>query len=147
DTVEEAPLVERTVGTAFAAGAIVRHHDDQGVVELAGVLEVVEDPTELVIGIGDEAGEHLRHAGEEALLVVTQRVPRTDGVEDRPRLAIRTGSRWLAVRVDGRELGVLREQAERLLSLEDASPDRLVSAVELPLVLVGPLLEDAVRRV
>ena len=53
----------------------------------------------------------------------------------------------LAVRVDRRELGVLGQQAELLLPLQDAGADGLVALVELALVLVGPLLGHVVRRV
>ena len=65
------------------------------VVELPGGLEVVEDATDLVVGVRDEAGEHLGHAGEQSLLVAGERVPRTHGVEHRPGLAVgpvRSGS-------------------------------------------------------
>ena len=117
------------------------------VVELARLLEVVEDATDLVVGVRDVAGEHLGHAGEQALLVVAQRVPRPHGVEQRPGLAVGTGALGLAVRVDRRELGVLGQQAELLLALEDAGADRLVALVELALVLVGPLRGHVVRRV
>ena len=92
DAVEEAPLVERAVGAALAAGAVVGDHDDEGVVELARLLEVVEHAADLVVGVRDEPGEHLGHAGEEALLVVAQRVPRAHGVEQRPGLAVGTGA-------------------------------------------------------
>ena len=91
DAVEEPPLVERAVRAALAARAVVGHDDDDRVVELPGLLEVVEHPAELVVGVRDEAGEHLGHASEQALLVVGQRVPGPDGVEQRPRLAVGTG--------------------------------------------------------
>ena len=65
---------------------------------------------ELVVGVRDVAGEHLGHAGEETLLVVVERVPRPDRVEHGPGLAVGTGGRGLAVRVDRGELGV-REAA------------------------------------
>ena len=61
-------------GAALAA-AVVGDDDDQRVLELPGVLEVVDHPPELVVGVGDVAGEHLGHAPEEALLVGAQRVP------------------------------------------------------------------------
>ena len=145
--VEEAPLVERAVRTALAAGAVVGDHDDDGVVELARLLEVVEDTTDLVVGVRDEPGEHLRHAREEALLVAGQRVPRTHGVEHRPGLAVGTRALGLAVRVDRRQLGVVGQQAELLLARQDLGADRLVALVELALVLVGPFREHVVRGV
>ena len=49
------------------------------------LLEVVEHPPELVVGVAQEAGVDLGHAGEEVLLVVAERVPGTHDVERRPR--------------------------------------------------------------
>ena len=44
---------------ALGAGAVVgdQHHDR--VVELADRLEVVDDPPDLRVGVGEETGEHL----------------------------------------------------------------------------------------
>ena len=64
--VEEPPLVERAVRAAFAAGAVVRDHDDDRVLELLGVLEVVDEATDLRVAVGDEAREHLGHPREQA---------------------------------------------------------------------------------
>ena len=69
------------------------------------------------------------------------------GVEHRPGLSVGAGRRRLTVRVDRRELGVVGQEPELLLSRQDAGADRLVALVELALVLVGPLLEDVVWRV
>ena len=95
--VSATPLKKRhslndAVRAALAAGAVVGDHDDDGVVELAGLLEVVEDATDLVVGVRDEAGEHLGHAGEQSLLVGGERVPRTHGVEHRPGLSVGAGA-------------------------------------------------------
>ena len=147
DAIEEAPLVERAVGPALAARPVVGHHDHERVVELAGLLEVVEHPAEPVVVVGDVAGEDLGHPGEQALLVVFQRVPRPDGVEQRPRLAVGPGTTRLTVGVDGREHGALGKQAHRDLALEDALPDGLVALVEDALVAVGPLEGHEVRSV
>ena len=145
--VEEPPLVERAVRSTLAAGSVVRHHDDQGVVELPRLLQVVEHATELVVGVGDEPCEHLGHAGEETPLVVVERIPGTHRVEDRPGLAVRTGAGGLTVWVDRRQLGVVGKESELLLLREDPLADGFVALVELALVLVGPLLEHLVWRV
>ena len=104
--------------------------DDQGVVELAALLQVVEDPPDLVVGVAEEPRVDLGHAGEEPLLVVAQRLPRADGVQLRPGLAVLSGP--VGVRVDRGQLGVLGEDPERLLPLEHLLPVDLVPHVELP---------------
>ena len=96
----------------------------------------------------EEARVHLGHAGEEPLLVVVQRVPRTRDVELGERLAVGAGARL------GSPIGLTGGSSvsagtmpsffwlrERLLA------DRLVAHVELALELVDPLLRRVVRRV
>ena len=63
-------LVDRAVGPAFAAGSVVRDHDDEGVLALAGLLQIVEEPTDLVVGVGQEPGVDLGHPTKQALLVL-----------------------------------------------------------------------------
>ena len=53
----------------------------------------------------------------------------------------------LAVGVDGRELGALRQQPELDLARQDPRADRLVALVEDALVPVGPLRGDEVGGV
>ena len=60
--------------------------DHERVLALAGLLEEVEQPPDVVVGVGQEAGVDLGHAAEEPLLVVGQRVPRPGDVEQRERL-------------------------------------------------------------
>ncbi len=109
------------------------------VLELPGLLEVVDDPSDLVVGVLGEAGEDLGHAREEPLFLVGERVPRPDVVVRRIRS--------LGHRVERRELGafghdaLLDHPAERPLAVG------LVAVVELALVLVGPLRRDVMRRV
>ena len=86
--VEEVVLVDRAVRAALARGAVVGDPDDERVVELAGLLEVVDQASGLVIGVGAVAGVDLGHAGEEPLLVCGERVPRTHQVTGRERLAV-----------------------------------------------------------
>ena len=62
-------LVERALERAFGAGAVVAADvDDQRVVELAHVLDRLDDAADLMVGIGGVAGEHLRLARVELLL-------------------------------------------------------------------------------
>ena len=76
DAVEERRLVERAGERALHAGAVVAPDvDDQRVVELAHLLDRVEQPADVPVGVLGEAGEHLHLAGVELLLGVAQRVP------------------------------------------------------------------------
>ena len=68
--VEQLVFVHRAVRAAFARGTVVGDEHDQRVVELVGLLEVIEHPPELMIGVAQEACVHLRHPCEEVLLVV-----------------------------------------------------------------------------
>jgi hypothetical protein len=67
--VEELVLVDRAVRAALTGGTVVGDHDHDRVVELAGLLQVVKQPPHLVVGVAQEAGVHLRHPREQALLV------------------------------------------------------------------------------
>ena len=91
DAVEELVLVDRPVRPAFSRRAVVGDQHDDRVLELPAVLEVVEQPTELVVEVAQEARVHLGHPTEQRLLVVTERIPRPDDVELRPRLAVVAG--------------------------------------------------------
>ena len=92
-------------------------------------LEELEQPAVVVVGVAQEAGEDLHHARVQLLLVGRQAVP------------------VLHVGIVTRELGVLRDDAQLLLLLEHLFSIRVPAVVELPLVLVGPLLRDVVRCV
>ena len=145
DAVEELVLVDRPVRPAFARRAVVGDQHDDRVLELPAVLQVVEQPPELVVEVAQEAGVDLGHPTEQLLLVLAQGLPRPDDVELRPRLAVVAG--LARERVDRRQLGALGEQSHLLLPLEHALAVRLVAHVEHALVLVGPLPRYVVRRV
>ena len=55
DAVHEQHLVDRPVRAALAAGPVVGDDDDHGVLALAGLLEVVEQPPDLRVGVRQEA--------------------------------------------------------------------------------------------
>ena len=59
--VEELQLVGGPGDPALSAGPIVGHHHDQGVVELAGFLQEIEQPSDLMVGVRQETREHLPH--------------------------------------------------------------------------------------
>ena len=124
------------------------HLDDESVVALPRRLEVIEQTPDLIIGVGEEARVHLRHVGEQPLLVVGERVPGARDVERRERLAL--GPRPRLVRpqgVDRRQLRFLGNDAHLLLARERLLPHRLVAHVELALVLLDPLRRCMVRCV
>ncbi|CNM58099.1 Uncharacterised protein [Mycobacterium tuberculosis] len=102
--VEELAFVDRSVGSALAAGAVVGDHHDDGVVQLAGFLEVVQDPSDLGVGVAQKAGEHLGHPAKQLLFFIAQRVPRPHRVLQRPGLAV--WPRHIQIRVYGRQFGV-----------------------------------------
>ena len=135
--VEELVLVDRSVGRPLARRAVVGAVEDDRVVELAGLLEVVDDPPDLVVGVLGEAGEDLGHPGEEPLLVVGERVPRAHVVQRA------VGA--LGQRVDRREVGALGQHALLDHARQRPLAVGLVAVVELALVLVGPLGRSVVR--
>jgi hypothetical protein len=151
DVVEELVLVERAVGAALAAGAVVGddHDDDHddGVLQLAGLLQVVQQPPDLLVGVGHEPGIDLGHAREQTPLVLAEGVPGPHKVKLGPRLPVRAGGVGLAVGIDRRQLGVGGQQPKPLLVLQDPGADRLIALVEAALVAVGPLLEHVVGSV
>ena len=141
-------LVDRPVGAALAAGAVVGHQDDHRVLPLPGLLQVVEQPPDVVVGVGEEPGVDLGHPREQPLLAVRQRVPRLGDVQRRERLAVGPlAGLGRADRVDRRQLGVGRDDAHLLLPGQGLLAHRLVAHVELALELVDPLLRRVVRRV
>ena len=71
----EADVVDRSVGPALGAGPVVRHQDDERVVEVAGLLEEVEQPAELGVGVGEEGGEALHEPGRHRAARRRQVVP------------------------------------------------------------------------
>lgn len=62
--VEELRFVCSAGGAALCAGPVVGDHHQKRVLEQPVALEEVEQPTEMVIGVAEEAGEHLHHPAE-----------------------------------------------------------------------------------
>ena len=74
--VEVGHLVEHAVHAAFGARAVVADDvEDQRVVQLADVLDRLDQPADLVVGVLAEAGEDFHLAGEELLLVGASACP------------------------------------------------------------------------
>ena len=76
DAVEGAKLVRSSVRRALGAGPVVAADvHDQGVIELAHVLDRLDDAANLVVGVSEVSPEHVGLLDEELLLVPAQRVP------------------------------------------------------------------------
>ena len=127
--VEELVLVHRAVRSALGAGPVVGDDHDDGVVQLAQVVQEVQHPSDLVVGVLEESGEDLHHPGVELALVVRQVGP------------------LLHVGVVAGQLGVLGDDAEFLLTGEHLFAVGVPAVVELARVLVGPFLGHLVGGV
>jgi hypothetical protein len=64
DSVRELHLVHRAIGATLSARAVVGDHDHDRVVTLTGLLQVIEQPPDLIVGMRHESGVDLRHARE-----------------------------------------------------------------------------------
>ena len=123
DAVLHRQLVERAGDGPLHAGAVVAPDpDDQRVVELAQVLDRVDHPPDVVVGVLGVARVDLHLAGVERLQLVGHVVP------GRERLVARG------------QLGVRGDDPELLLAGEGLLAQPVPPLVELALVPVRPLL-------
>ena len=128
--VEDEHLVEAAVDGALGAGTVVPDHQvDQGVVVDLELLEGVEQPADVVVGVLEEPGVDLH-------------LP----LQDRPQLLghVLVGGDLL---MPGRELGVGRDHAELLLPRERLLAQHIPPGRKPTTVAIRPLLVDLVRRV
>ena len=73
DAIESGELVGRAVDHAFGARAVVTADvDDQGVVELAEVFDGLDDPADLMVGVGEVRAVDIGLLDEELLLQQTE---------------------------------------------------------------------------
>ena len=93
-------LNEPVIGALHAGAVVAPDVEDQRVVEVAHLLDRVEQSPDVPVGVLREPGEHLHLPGVELLLRVGERVPRRE-----------------QLRALG-QLGVLRNDPELLLALE-----------------------------
>ncbi len=119
-------LVDRAVAAPFRARPVVGQKDDERVVELADVIEERQEPTDLGVGVGEKAGEHLLRPGVHAAGIRGQVVP---GVDPRRPLA---------------QHGAGRYDTGGQLALERPLPPSIPAAVEPPAVGGDPFLGDVV---
>ena len=126
--VEVGVFVEQSVHAAFGAGSVVaRDVEDQGVVELAGFADGVDDAADLVVGVIEEGGEGFDLAGEERLFLGGEMVPILDGLGF------------------GGELGAFRNDAHGDLAFQRFLTDLVPALVEFALPLGDPIGGCVVR--
>ena len=130
DPVLHRQLVEGAGQRSLHARAVVPEDvDDERVVELAHLLDRVEQAADVPVGVLLEAGIDLHLPRVQLLLAVRERVPGGERVRSR------------------RELRVRRDHAQRLLPFEGLLAEHVPALVELAAVLLAPLDRDLVRRV
>ena len=69
-------VVDRSLRSTFGAGAVVRDQDEDGVVELARLLEECHQATDLGVGVREESGEALHEPAGHGALELSELVPR-----------------------------------------------------------------------
>ena len=132
DAIEGGEFVRRTVEHAFRARTVVAADvDNQRVVELPHILDRLDDPADLVVGVGEVSPIDIRLPDEELLFQFANRIPFRKFF--RP---------W-------RQLGVVRHDAEPLLVGEDGLAQLVPALVEQVHVadLLDPLRRRVMRRV
>ncbi len=128
--VERDQLVEAAVHAALGARAVVADDVvDERVLEHAEVVERVDQPPDVVVGVLQEAGVDLHLARQHGLEVIRDLVPGGDLLGP------------------GGQLRVGRDHAELLLAGERLLAQPVPALVERALVLRRPLRRDVVRRV
>jgi len=116
NAIESGELVWCAVEHAFGARAIVTTNvDDQGVVEFAEVFDLLDDATDLMVGVGQVGPIDVRLLYEELLVLKTEGVP-----FGQPLLPLRPR----------RQLGVGRHYAQALLVGENSLADFVPALVE-----------------
>ncbi len=132
NAIEGGELVRGAVEHAFGARAVVAADvDDQGVVQFAEVFDGLDDPADLVVGVGEVGPVDVGLLDEELLLLPIERIPLRQIL--RPR----------------RQLGLGGHDAEPLLVGEDGLAQFVPAAVEEVQVadLLDPLRRRMMRRV
>ena len=111
--------IGRAGGRALRRAAIVGEDQDQGVVELAQRRKLIRQPPDIAVERRDHAGIDLHIAGVEPLLAGAERVP------------------GLRAEGKGRQLGVLGNDARRLLPRQPLGPHGVPALVEAALIMVA----------
>src|SRR5580704_4304408 len=137
DAVVGSHLVKGSLQSAFGARTVVAANvDNERVVELAFILNLLNDPANLMVGIGDISGENLSLARVEFLLEQRERIPPWQLCATILRLSVRPSGK----------LGTRRDHAEPLLVRENLLAQLLIAQVKLTLELLDPFPGRLVRR-
>ena len=128
--VEDRHLVEAAVRRALGRRAVVADDQvDERVVEDLQILERVDEPAEMVVGVLEKRRVDFHLTGEDRPHVLRGLVPGRNFVGPR------------------REHGVGRDDAQLLLARERFFAQLVPALIELALVLLDPVLRHVVRRV
>ena len=128
--VEVRHLVEGAVNGAFGGRAVIANDVvDDRVVEGADLLDGIDDPADVMVGVLQEPGVYLHFPLEHRLELFGHVLPRRD-------LGMSNG-----------ELGIGGDDPHLLLAGKRALPQSVPAVREPAGVPVGPLLGDMVRRV
>ena len=77
-TVEIAQRVDRAKGRALLARAVVGDQRDHRVVEFPGLRQVIQQPTDLQVGVLEHTGKRCLQLDREPALVIAERIPGFD---------------------------------------------------------------------
>src|SRR5690348_17821495 len=79
----------RSDGGTFGAGAVVTTNiDDESVIEFAQVFHSLNDPANLIVGVGDVGAEYFRLMGVDLLLRCVKCVPLRQVIRPRSKLGV-----------------------------------------------------------
>ena len=90
--VKELHFVQNAEWSALLAGTVVRHHHDDGVVELAERLKFIDQSADLCIGVLKERTKCFLQRKSKLLLVLRKRIPR-----------LNAGITWCKLRICGNQ--------------------------------------------
>src|SRR6201982_2373539 len=122
DAVVGGHLVKGSLQSAFGARTVVAANvDNERVVEFALILNLLNDPANLMVGIRGISSENLSLARVEFLLEQRKRIPPRQLGATKPRLPVRPIGK----------LGTRRDHAEPLLVRENLFAQLLIAHVKL----------------
>ena len=128
--VQHRHLVEAAVQRSFGRGAVVADDvEDQRVIEYLQILQRIDQPSDVVVGVLEKRRIDLHLPGQDRLQLLRHLVP---------------GRNFLGPLG---ELGIARDDPELLLPGEDLLAQLVPALIELALVLVDPFLRHVVRGV
>ncbi len=128
DSIEVAHLIEDADRTALLARAIVRHHDQQRIVEQIDLAEECDQPSDLLIGMLEHRRKRFLEPRGENPFPVGQVFP------------------WAHARIVRREPGCARDDSDLFLAREPLLARRVPSGIESPAILFEIAAGRLMRR-